>query len=199
MADDTPALTPRQRRFVDEYLISLNATQAAIRAGYSARNAESIGYQLLQKTPVRAAVEAGQQALSRQAQVHAYQVVRELALVAFADVTAFTFDAVTGAVSAPPDRPEMTRALAAVRRRVRNTLGGREVDVEIRLWPKVEALQLLGQHLGLFKDKGDAGDGPPYKVYLDFDPREILHPPDARQPYHGPISPPDDSGAASTP
>jgi len=46
------SLTDKQRRFCEEYLIDLNATQAAIRAGYSAANAESIGYQLLQKTLV---------------------------------------------------------------------------------------------------------------------------------------------------
>ena len=51
-------LTDRQQRFVDEYLIDLNATQAAIRAGYSGKNAESIGYQLLQKTPVQEALIA---------------------------------------------------------------------------------------------------------------------------------------------
>lgn len=47
------ALTDKQRRFVDEYLLDLNATQAAIRAGYSSKRASEIGYQLLQKTTVQ--------------------------------------------------------------------------------------------------------------------------------------------------
>ncbi|MDU7531428.1 MAG: terminase small subunit, partial [Klebsiella sp.] len=46
------ALTKKQRLFVDEYLIDLNATQAAIRAGYSTRRATEIGYQLLQRPEV---------------------------------------------------------------------------------------------------------------------------------------------------
>lgn len=53
-------LNPKQTRFVAEYLIDLNATQAAIRAGYSAKTAESIGWQLLQKTTVQKSVAAGQ-------------------------------------------------------------------------------------------------------------------------------------------
>ena len=52
-----PALNPKQTRFTQEYAIDFNATQAAIRAGYSKKNAESIGYQLLQKTPVQAAIK----------------------------------------------------------------------------------------------------------------------------------------------
>lgn len=56
------ALKPRQRRFVDEYLVDLNATQAAIRAGYSARTANEQGARLLAKAIVAAAVQAAQKA-----------------------------------------------------------------------------------------------------------------------------------------
>lgn len=51
-------LTPKQRRFVEEYLVDLNAKQSAIRAGYSERTAEEQGYQLLRKTSVARAIEA---------------------------------------------------------------------------------------------------------------------------------------------
>jgi phage terminase small subunit len=54
------ALTPKQQCFVAEYLVDLNATQAAIRAGYSARRAAEIGYQLLHKTTVSEAIQAAQ-------------------------------------------------------------------------------------------------------------------------------------------
>lgn len=50
-------MTPKQQAFVSEYLIDLNATQAAIRAGYSPKTAEQLGYQLLQHPSVRAAVD----------------------------------------------------------------------------------------------------------------------------------------------
>jgi hypothetical protein len=55
-------MTAKQQRFVTEYLIDLNATQAAIRAGYSARTAGKIGYQLLEKTGIQAAIETGHRA-----------------------------------------------------------------------------------------------------------------------------------------
>ncbi len=54
------SLTPKQARFVEEYLIDLNATQAAVRAGYAEKRAAEQGYQLLQKTTVRQAIEKGQ-------------------------------------------------------------------------------------------------------------------------------------------
>jgi phage terminase small subunit len=50
-------MTPKQQRFVEEYLIDLNATQAAIRAGYSEKTASDIGRQQLGKTPVRSAID----------------------------------------------------------------------------------------------------------------------------------------------
>lgn len=77
----TAALAPRQRRFVDEYLIDLNATQAAIRAGYSARTAEQIGWQLLQKPSVRAAVDAGQKDAALRARRELNAVLRDVAAI----------------------------------------------------------------------------------------------------------------------
>ena len=58
-------LTPKQQRFVEEYLIDLNATQAAIRAGYSEKTADSIGLQLLRKTQVAEAIAGAQEVRSR--------------------------------------------------------------------------------------------------------------------------------------
>lgn len=51
-------LTPKQQRFVDEYLVDLNATQAAIRAGYSAKTARQIGERLLSNVDIQAALSA---------------------------------------------------------------------------------------------------------------------------------------------
>ncbi len=59
---ENDGLTAQQRIFVAEYLKDRNATQAAIRAGYSAKTAEQIGYQLLQKTSVAVAIEKQQKA-----------------------------------------------------------------------------------------------------------------------------------------
>ena len=71
-------MTPRQQRFVDEYLVDLNATQAAIRAGYSARTAEQQGPRLLGNVEIAAAVQAAQQARSDRMQITQDDVLRGL-------------------------------------------------------------------------------------------------------------------------
>ena len=78
-------LTPKQVAFVQEYLIDLCATQAAIRAGYSAKTANVTGAKLLANAKVCAAVAAAQKARSERTQITADDVVRQLALLAFAD------------------------------------------------------------------------------------------------------------------
>lgn len=78
-------LEPRQQRFVDEYLIDLNGTQAAIRAGYSSRTASEQSYDLLRRPHIAAAIAAGQAALQDRTQVTAARVVQEIALIALAD------------------------------------------------------------------------------------------------------------------
>lgn len=72
------ALTNKQRLFVDEYLIDLNATQAAIRAGYSTRRATEIGYQLLQRPEVAQAIQAAMAERSKRTEVEADYVIRRL-------------------------------------------------------------------------------------------------------------------------
>ena len=71
-------LTPKQQRFVDEYLIDLNATQAAIRAGYSPKTAEQQGFQLLKKTSVSEAIEQAQQERQKRTMVTQDDVIRGL-------------------------------------------------------------------------------------------------------------------------
>lgn len=71
-------LTPKQQRFVDEYLIDLNATQAAIRAGYSPKTAEQQGFQLLKKTSVSEAIEQAQQERQKRTLVTQDDVIRGL-------------------------------------------------------------------------------------------------------------------------
>ncbi|WP_337375641.1 terminase small subunit [Desulfovibrio piger] len=69
-------LTDKQTAFVREYLVDLNTTQAAIRAGYSERTASRIGPQLLGKTCVREAIEKAQAKRARRVEVKAEDVLR---------------------------------------------------------------------------------------------------------------------------
>ena len=71
-------LTPKQQRFVEEYLIDLNATQAAIRAGYSEKTAYSVGHENLKKPEIQKAIEEAQEKLSNKAQVTVEMVVQGL-------------------------------------------------------------------------------------------------------------------------
>ena len=79
-------LSPKQKLFVAEYLVDLNATQAAIRAGYSFRRAAQSGYELLRKGPVAQAVAARQAELADRIGVTVERIVTELARIGFSDI-----------------------------------------------------------------------------------------------------------------
>lgn len=78
-------LTDRQERFVEEYLIDLNAKQAAIRAGYSVKSADKIGSQLLDKTRVLEEIEKKKAERSKRTGITADRVLQEYAKIAFAN------------------------------------------------------------------------------------------------------------------
>ena len=79
-------LTPKQRRFIEEYLIDLNATQAAIRAGYKKSAARQIGSENLSKLDISEAVAELQAERSKRGQIKADNVVAELAKIAFSSM-----------------------------------------------------------------------------------------------------------------
>src|SRR5215469_1569992 len=79
-------LTPKQSRFVEEYLVDLNGKQAAIRAGYSPKTAEVQASRLLRYAQVQAALKAAMEARSKRTQITADRVVTELAKLAFANL-----------------------------------------------------------------------------------------------------------------
>lgn len=86
------ALTPKQRRFVDEYLVDLNATAAARRAGYSAKTAEQQGPRLLVNVGVSSAIAAAQQERSERTRIDADWVLRTLAAEKTADLASIFDD-----------------------------------------------------------------------------------------------------------
>ncbi len=154
-------LTPKQQLFVQEYLVDLNATQAAIRAGYSAKNADKIASQLLGKNRVAEAVAQAMARRFRRTGISAERVLEELALVAFADLGDFVEFGPEGIVVKSTEQldPRVRRALAEVSER--RAKHGR--TVAFKLHDKVTALTKLGQHLGLFPDRVEhtgKGGGP---------------------------------------
>ncbi len=83
--DNYDELKQQQKRFCEEYLVDLNATQAAIRAGYSKRSASSIGHENLQKHQIRRYIRTSMEWRSLRTQVTADRVLQELAKIAFAE------------------------------------------------------------------------------------------------------------------
>ena len=144
-------LTDKQQRFVEEYLIDLNATQAAIRAGYSVKNAGKIGPELLGKTRVKLAIDKAMAERSRRTGITQDRVLQELAKIAFVNATdVINMDEAT--IRGDVNR-EDTAAIASVKVK---TIPGEEGDIverEVKMCDKLKALELIGKHLGMFTDK----------------------------------------------
>ena len=141
-------MTKKQKRFIEEYLIDLNATQAAIRAGYSSDTAYSIGNENLKKPEIKACIDKAMAERSRRTGVNADRVLMELAKVAFVNASD-VIDADTATVKADA-LPEDTAAIQSVKVK---TFGEDGLEREIKMADKLKALELLGKHLGMFKDK----------------------------------------------
>ena len=141
-------MTKKQKRFVEEYLIDLNATQAAIRAGYSPDTAKSIGSENLTKPDIQARIAKAMAERSRRTGVNADRVIMELAKIAFVNASD-VIDADTATVKADA-LPEDTAAIQSVKVK---TFGEDGLEREVKMADKLKALELLGKHLGMFKDK----------------------------------------------
>jgi phage terminase small subunit len=143
-------MTNKQKRFCEEYLIDLNATQAAIRAGYSPKSAHAIATENLQKPAIRARVDAALAEQSKRTGVTADRVVRELARVAFAN-SQDVIDYDNATIKADATRDD-TAAVASVRVKTTPTAYGNGIEREVKMHDKLKALELLGRRLGLFTD-----------------------------------------------
>ena len=141
-------MTKKQKRFIEEYLIDLNAPQAAIRAGYSSDTAYSIGNENMKKPEIKACIDKAMAERSRRTGVNADRVLMELAKVAFVNASD-VIDADTATVKADA-LPEDTAAIQSVKVK---TFGEDGLEREIKMADKLKALELLGKHLGMFKDK----------------------------------------------
>ena len=143
-------MTKRQKCFVEEYLIDLNATQAAIRAGYSPKTAKDIGCENLAKPNIQRAIAEQMAERSKRTGVNQDRVVRELAKIAFAKLTDIV-DA-NGQIksTATDDDLACVESLKCKRSDFDN---GYSEEREVRISPKLKALELLGKHLGMWNDK----------------------------------------------
>ncbi|HCF3055810.1 TPA: terminase small subunit [Pseudomonas aeruginosa] len=146
------ALTKKQRLFVDEYLIDLNATQAAIRAGYSTRRATEIGYQLLQRPEVAQAIQAAMAERSKRTEVEADYVIRRLREIDEMDVLDILED--DGSFRSIRDWPRAWRQFLSgieIAELFEGCGDDRRIAGVLRKvkWPdKLRNLELLSRHVG---------------------------------------------------
>ena len=153
-------LTAKRKRFVDEWLIDFNGTQAAIRAGYSEKTAAATAARLLRNVNIQAEIARRQKDLQRRTEVTQDRVVKELARVAFADasdyacIETYMYENKDGTLSplqvvSPKDTDTLSDDQRAAIAGIKQGANG----IEIKLHDKIKALELLGRHIGMFNDK----------------------------------------------
>jgi len=176
----TGKLSPKALQFCAEYLIDLNGTQAAIRAGYSAKTARQQAADLLAKPDIAEEIARLAKAREKRTEITADTVLRELLTIARVDIAeAFNDD---GSLKAIKDMPEdVRRAIAGVdvyqeyagRGESREAIGETK---KLRFWDKNKALELLGKHLRLFIERQEhsgPGGGPIQTLSTALSPEQI--------------------------
>lgn len=154
-------MTKKQELFVAEYLIDLNATQAAIRAGYSVKRASEIGHQLLQKTTVQQAIAKAMAERSKRTGVNQDRVVLELAKLAFINMT----NVVDSQGKIKDDATEDDKScIESIKYKRSDTETSVSVEREVKIGSKLKALELLGKHLGMWNDKVDVNVAVPIVI-----------------------------------
>ena len=149
-------LTPKQAVFVREYLIDLNATQAAIRAKYSKKTAGQQGERLLKNVEVAKAVQEAMDKRAAKLDIDSERILQEIARLAYIDPRkVFNEHGQLLPIHQLPD--EIAVCIASIEVVTTRVPGGEPTDVEhttkIKFWDKRGSLELLGRHKKLFTDK----------------------------------------------
>lgn len=167
-------LTKKNEVFCEEYLIDLNATQAAIRAGYSPNTAGSIGFELLKKPEIRARIDAEMAERSKRTGINADRVLRELGRIAFLNPRD-VIDLNTAEVKEDATADDLA-VIAGVKVKYvphkdfdenGDPVIEQAIEREVKMADKLKALELCGRHLGMFKDNPEANA--PVTVVINYD------------------------------
>jgi phage terminase small subunit len=145
-------LTDKQRRFVDEYLIDLNGTQAAIRAGYSAKTANEQASRMLANVSIQQAISEAMAERSKRTGVNQDRIVLELARIAFLKMT----DVVDseGRINENASDDDLA-CIESIKYKHSDTETGSSTEREVKTASKLKAMELLGKHLGMWNDRLD--------------------------------------------
>jgi phage terminase small subunit len=148
-------MTPKQQLFVAEYLKDLNATQAAIRCGYSEKTANREGSRLLSKVDIQTAIAERQRLQLERADLTATRVLEEMRRLAFSDVREL-FDAQGNLRPIHTLTPEQSACISGLEVIIKNAKAGDGVTDtvhKVKVWDKPKVLDLLGKHFGLLAEQ----------------------------------------------
>ena len=183
-------LTAKQQRFCDEYLIDLNATQAAIRAGYSDKRASEQAYQLLQKTTVQSYIEQRKKDREKRTEITQDMVLKELAIIAFSNAADYAsviekqamidvdgdmvpmVDAEGNKVMYRTVEPVLTADLTEEQKKALSVIKKGKDGFELKPYDKVRALELLGKHLGMWTEKVEVETDLDLNITIDYGDEE---------------------------
>lgn len=166
------SLTNKQQAFCEEYIVDLNAAQAAIRAGYSEEGARQTGYNLLTNTDIQFEIERLKKARSKRTQITADRVLEELASVGYSKITDYLDvvekDVVVGYKKDASGQYDYEQPIVRTQKvvEIKET---KEMDpdaikaiseikhgkhgISLKLYDKLKALDNIGRHLGMWNDK----------------------------------------------
>lgn len=163
-------LTERQEIFCQEYRIDRNATQAAIRAGYSKKTAYSQGQRLLKNAEIRKKIDEHSKKVCERADVTQERIINELAMIAFSKASDYArivekqaideagqiiTDANGDPIMYRTVEPTITDDLTEEQKRAIAVIKKGRDGFEIKTYNKTKALELLGKHLGMFEDQNE--------------------------------------------
>lgn len=144
------SINARHERFAREYIIDRNATQAAIRAGYTTKTAGQQGFRLLKNAEIQAAIADAEAERRERVGINADRVLLELAKIGFADIADYVDAA--GASVAVKELDQISDDKRGAIASIKSTRDG----VEVKLADKLRALELIGKHIGMFRGDTDA-------------------------------------------
>lgn len=176
-------LSPIQARFCEEYLVDLNATQAAIRAGYSAKNANSKAAQLLAIVSIQTRISELMAARSERTKITADRVLTELAAVGFTNFSDLAEWGNDGLILLESTKltPEQAKSVQSVKVKRTISADSERIEMEIKQHSKLDALEKIGRHLGMFQTNTNVrlsgADGGAVRTenvtaHVEFDPHE---------------------------
>jgi len=150
-------LTNKQERFCQEYMVDLNATQSAIRAGYSEKTAQVISTENLSKPIVAERIAELKQKVSERTEICVDKLITELKNFAYSDITETLM---LSAEELKELNPEVRRLISGFKRTTRTTIsedGKRTVDevIELKFIDKLKAIDMINRHIGLYEKDND--------------------------------------------